>query len=65
MGKVLSIHGLAILLALAAGTMLAGVIGALLAVPITAVGWTIIKTVTGREPAPVAAVPSTEPADSE
>ena len=65
MGKVLSIHGLAILLALAAGTMLAGVIGALLAVPITAVGWTIIKTVTGREPAPVAAVPSAEPAGSE
>lgn len=49
MGKVLAIHGLAILLALAAGTMIAGVIGALLAVPITAVGWTVIKTVTGRE----------------
>ncbi len=70
MGKVLSIHGLAILLALAAGTMLAGVIGALLAVPVTAVGWTVIKTLTGRglpgpefaqEPAPeplVAAVHS-------
>lgn len=48
MGKVLAIHGLAILLALAAGTMLAGVIGALLAVPVTAVGWTVYKTVTGR-----------------
>jgi predicted PurR-regulated permease PerM len=48
MGKVLNIHGLAILLALAAGTMLAGVIGALLAVPVTAVGWTVIKTLTGR-----------------
>jgi predicted PurR-regulated permease PerM len=52
MGKVLSIHGLAILLALAAGTMLAGVIGALLAVPLTAVGWTVIKTWTQREPSP-------------
>jgi putative heme transporter len=55
MGKVLSIHGLAILLALAAGTMLAGVIGALLAVPITAVGWTIIKTWSGRDTAESAA----------
>jgi predicted PurR-regulated permease PerM len=49
MGKVLSIHGLAILLSLAAGTMLAGVIGALLAVPITAVGWTVFKTWSGRD----------------
>ncbi|MCY0906031.1 AI-2E family transporter [Arthrobacter sp. H14-L1] len=49
MGKVLSIHGLAILLALAAGTTLAGLIGALLAVPVTAVGWTFIKTWTGRD----------------
>lgn len=50
MGKVLSIHGLAILLALAAGTMTAGIIGALLAVPVTAVGWTIFKTLSGPEP---------------
>ncbi len=49
MGKVLSIHGLAILVALAAGTTLAGLIGALLAVPVTAVGWTIIKTWSGRD----------------
>ena len=49
MGKVLHIHGLAILLALAAGTTLAGMVGALLAVPLTAVGWSIIKVWTGRE----------------
>ena len=49
MGKVLHIHGLAILLALAAGTTLAGLVGALLAVPLTAVGWSIIKVWTGRE----------------
>lgn len=49
MGKVLNIHGLVILLSLAAGTMLAGVIGALLAVPLAAVGWTIIKVWTGRD----------------
>ncbi|MCZ2404876.1 AI-2E family transporter [Paenarthrobacter sp. Z7-10] len=57
MGKVLSIHGLAILLALAAGTTLAGLIGALLAVPLTAVGWTIIKTWSGRD------LPGPEPID--
>ena len=49
MGKVLRIHGLAILLALAAGTTLAGLVGALLAVPLTAVGWSIIKIWTGRD----------------
>ncbi|MET3809152.1 AI-2E family transporter [Arthrobacter sp. UYEF3] len=49
MGKVLRIHGLAILLALAAGTILAGIVGALLAVPLTAVGWTMIKTWSGRD----------------
>ncbi|WP_427017322.1 AI-2E family transporter [Pseudarthrobacter sp. P1] len=59
MGRVLNIHGLAILLALAAGTFLAGVVGALLAVPLTAVGWTIIKTL--REPGATEAEPATEP----
>jgi predicted PurR-regulated permease PerM len=53
MGKVLSIHGLAILLALAAGSMLSGIIGALLAVPVTAVAWTVVKTWTGRGDADV------------
>lgn len=44
MGKVLRIHGLVILLALAAGSTLAGLVGALLAVPLTAVSWTVVKT---------------------
>ena len=43
------IHGLVIILALAAGATLAGVVGALLAVPLTAVGWTIYKTVARRD----------------
>jgi predicted PurR-regulated permease PerM len=55
MGKVLNIHGLSILLALAAGTTLAGIIGALLAVPLTAVGWTLFRTWTGRWPVASAA----------
>ncbi|MCB5292521.1 hypothetical protein BJQ90_01957 [Arthrobacter sp. SO3] len=44
MGRVLRIHGLVIILALTAGATLAGVIGALLAVPLAAVGWTVLRT---------------------
>ena len=61
MGKVLSIHGLAILLVLAAGTIVAGIVGALLAVPITAVGWTVFKTWSGRDPLPGPELPGPEP----
>lgn len=42
-GRALSLHPLAILLALTAGTILAGIIGALLSVPIAAVAWTVVK----------------------
>ena len=44
MGKALSLHPLAILLALTAGTVLGGVIGAVLAVPTASVVWTAIKS---------------------
>lgn len=44
LGQALSLHPLAILLALTAGTIVAGVIGALLAVPFAAVAWTVVKT---------------------
>ena len=43
MGKALSLHPLAILIALTAGTILSGILGALLAVPIAAVAWTVVK----------------------
>lgn len=43
LGQALSLHPLAILLALSAGTIVAGVIGALLAVPFAAVAWTVVK----------------------
>ena len=49
MGKSLSIHALVILLALTAGTILAGIIGAILAVPIAAVTWAVIKVWTGED----------------
>ena len=43
MGHTLSVHPLVILLALTAGTILAGIIGAILSVPIAAVTWAAIK----------------------
>ena len=49
MGKTLSIHALVILLALTAGTILAGIIGAILSVPIAAVTWAVIKVWTGED----------------
>jgi predicted PurR-regulated permease PerM len=39
LGRSVSLHPLAILLALTAGTIVAGIIGAILAVPFTAVVW--------------------------
>jgi predicted PurR-regulated permease PerM len=43
MGRTLSVHPLVILIALTAGTILAGLIGAILSVPLTAVTWAAIK----------------------
>jgi predicted PurR-regulated permease PerM len=40
--------------------VLAGIVGALLAVPVTAVGWTIIKTWSGRDDAETKAIDSEE-----
>lgn len=42
LGRAVSLHPLAILIALTAGTIVAGVIGALLAVPLVAVLWTAV-----------------------
>lgn len=43
MGRTLRLHGLVVLIALSIGTILGGVFGALLAVPITAVCWAVIQ----------------------
>jgi predicted PurR-regulated permease PerM len=43
LGRSLRLHPLAILLALAAGTILAGIVGAILAVPFAAVAWSAVK----------------------
>ena len=50
LGQALALHPLAILLALTAGTIVAGIVGALLSVPFAAVAWTAVKTF--RETAP-------------
>ncbi|GAA3704416.1 AI-2E family transporter [Zhihengliuella alba] len=60
MAHTLSLHPLVILLALTMGTVVSGLIGAILAVPLTAATWAIIKVWSGRshpelhDPEPVA-----------
>ncbi|OAV62501.1 AI-2E family transporter [Enteractinococcus helveticum] len=49
MAQTLNLHALVILMALTAGTVLAGIIGAVLAVPLVAVAWSVVKVWTGRE----------------
>lgn len=49
MGRALKLHSLVILLALTIGTVLSGVLGAILAVPIAAVAWGIIQVWDGPE----------------
>lgn len=43
LGRSLRLHGLVVLLALTAGTILGGIIGTLLSVPTAAVAWAVIK----------------------
>jgi putative heme transporter len=50
-GQALSFHPLAVLLALTAGTIVAGVIGAVLAVPLAGVAWTVFTTFRETGPA--------------
>jgi predicted PurR-regulated permease PerM len=52
LGRSLSLHPLAVLLALTAGTIVAGIIGAILAVPFAAVAWAVVDT--WRSPHPSA-----------
>lgn len=56
MARALSLHALVVLMALTAGTVLAGIIGAVLAVALVAAAWSVIKVWTGRE-APLAVDP--------
>ncbi|GAA3661781.1 AI-2E family transporter [Microbacterium marinilacus] len=49
MGRALKLHSLVILIALTIGTVLGGIIGAVLAVPLTAVAWGIVKVWDGPD----------------
>jgi len=57
MAQSLKLHPLVILLALTAGTVLGGIIGAVLSVPIAAVAWAIVKTWNAPDDTPAVAVP--------
>ncbi|MFC7759539.1 AI-2E family transporter [Catellatospora bangladeshensis] len=62
MGRAVSIHPLAVIVALAAGVAIAGIVGALVAVPIVAVLNTALRhLMQGRQPAPDAVVVSADP----
>ena len=50
MAQSLKLHPLVILIALTAGTIVGGIAGAVLAVPLTALGWAIIKVWDGPDP---------------
>ena len=67
MGRAVSIHPLAIVLALATGGVLAGIIGALLAVPVLAILNSAIRVLAAPDPGPAsadAAVPAQPEPDS-
>lgn len=49
MAQTLHLHALVILMALTAGTVLSGIIGAVLSVPLVAVAWGVIKVWSGRD----------------
>ncbi|BCJ76512.1 AI-2E family transporter [Catellatospora sp. IY07-71] len=62
MGRAVSIHPLAVIVALAAGVAVAGIVGALVAVPIVAVLNTALRhLMQGRQPAPDAVVVTADP----
>lgn len=50
MGKAVSLHPLAIILAIAAGSIALGIVGALIAVPIAGATYGVAKYLTGRDP---------------
>ncbi|WP_375164775.1 AI-2E family transporter [Arthrobacter sp.] len=65
MGKSLQLHALVILMALTAGTILAGIIGAVLSVPLAAVAWAIIQVWTAEDPKLQDMNPDLPPANSQ
>jgi predicted PurR-regulated permease PerM len=65
MGNALSLHALVILFALTAGTILAGIIGAVLSVPLAAVVWAVLQVWSAEDPRVEDLNPDLPPAGSE
>ncbi|WP_328473055.1 AI-2E family transporter [Actinoplanes sp. NBC_00393] len=68
MGRAVALHPLAVILAIAAGIVLAGIVGGLIAVPLLAVLNTAIRYLTRHpegEPTPDRQPPGTEPTDDD
>jgi predicted PurR-regulated permease PerM len=63
MGRMVALHPLGVVLAVAAGTLLAGLVGAVIAVPLAAVGATVLGYYRERSRAPGAAAEPAEPAE--
>jgi predicted PurR-regulated permease PerM len=53
MGKQVSLHPVVVAIAVFAGTVLAGILGAVVAVPLVAVVWTVFSTLRGDRPVPL------------
>lgn len=52
MSRALKLHPVAVLLAVATGTLIGGIVGALIAVPVVAVCNTALKYLNGTDPVP-------------
>ncbi|MCK0115825.1 AI-2E family transporter [Isoptericola sp. S6320L] len=55
MGKQVSLHPVVVAVAVLSGTVLAGILGAVVAVPLVAVVWTVFSTLRGDPPVPLPA----------
>jgi predicted PurR-regulated permease PerM len=59
MGKAVNIHPLGILMAVTAGTILGGIFGAFIAVPLSAIVNNVVNDIRGRPPEQLASDPKT------
>ena len=66
MGRAVSLHPLAVILAITTGVVVAGIVGGLVAVPLLAVGNTAVRYIVAHpdgEPTPDRKPPGTQPSD--
>ncbi|WP_407317975.1 AI-2E family transporter [Isoptericola halotolerans] len=61
MGKQVSLHPVVVAVAVLSGTVLAGILGAVVAVPLVAVVWTVFSTLRGDRPVPLPAAADGSP----